>query len=109
MEIESFRLQSTQVQGTSLSSIPCFILIVFLGCVDTELVRDTLVSLKWPIIVSCLVVRALTSMVKTVHRQNLFVLTPAQGAITQLWAGTEKGIEERNGAVCRHYYPHTAC
>lgn len=27
------------------------------------------------------------------------MLTPAQGAITQLWAGTEAGIEEHNGAV----------
>ena len=29
------------------------------------------------------------------------MLTPAQGAITQLWAGTEPGIEEHNGAVNR--------
>lgn len=26
-------------------------------------------------------------------------MTPAQGAITQLWAGTENGIEEHSGAV----------
>jgi len=42
-------------------------------------VRDTGVSFKWPIL-------------------NRFVLTPEQGAITQLWAGTETSIEEHNGA-----------
>lgn len=38
-------------------------------------------------------------MSQTIRRQNLLMLTPAQGAITQLWAGVEKGIEKHNGAV----------
>ncbi|KAF9647013.1 NAD(P)-binding protein [Thelephora ganbajun] len=49
------------------------------GNVNTDIVRGTWFSLQWPIV-------------------NRLVLTPAQGAITQLWAGTEKGIEEHNGA-----------
>jgi len=49
------------------------------GNVNTELARDAWFSLEWPIL-------------------NRFMLTPAQGAITQLWAGTVAGIEEHNGA-----------
>lgn len=50
MEIRSFRLQSTQVFGTSLSH-PGIIVISPLGSVDTELVRDAWFSFKWPLAV----------------------------------------------------------